>query len=129
MNCKDCGEQMEGDGYTTVFHCPNVDVSDITPDCNPVYCELGDELSEFEEEYNNMIPDWATGKNKLKELIVGTQLCTKDGRRTGNARIISIEERYGHIVYVARTDAGNLINLVESEVHSMFYIGEWLLPV
>lgn len=25
MNCKDCGEQMEGDGYTTVFHCPNVD--------------------------------------------------------------------------------------------------------
>ena len=124
MNCSDCGEQMEGDGYTIVLHCPNVDVSDITPDCNPIHCEL----SEFEE-YNNMLPEWATGKNKIKELIVGTQLCTKDGRRTGNARIISIEERYGHTVYVAKTDVGNLMNLVESEVHSMFYIGEWLLPV
>lgn len=49
MNCKDCGEQMEGDGYTTVVHCPRVDVSDITPDFDPVYCEADDELSEFEE--------------------------------------------------------------------------------
>ena len=40
MYCKDCGEQMEGDGYTIVLHCPNVDVSDITPDCDPVYCEM-----------------------------------------------------------------------------------------
>ncbi len=63
MNCKDCGEQMEGNGYNTVLHCPNVDVSDITPDCDPVYCETDDELSEFEEEYNNMLPDWATGEN------------------------------------------------------------------
>ena len=43
MNCRDCGEQMEGDGYTTVVHCTNVDVSDITPDCKPVYCETDDE--------------------------------------------------------------------------------------
>ena len=43
MNCKVCGEQMEGDGYTVVVHCPRVDVSDIEPDCNPVYCETDDE--------------------------------------------------------------------------------------
>ena len=127
MYCNDCGEQMEGDGYTIALHCPNVDVSDITPDCDPVYCETEVDLLEFEE-YNNMLPEWATGKNKLKELIVGTQLCTKDGRRTGNARIISIEERYGYTVYVAKTDVGNLMNLIESEVYSMFYIGEWLVP-
>ena len=43
MNCKDCGEQMEGDGYTTVLHCPNVDASDREPDCDPVHCETDDE--------------------------------------------------------------------------------------
>lgn len=43
MNCKVCGEQMEGDGYTVVVHCPRVDVSVIEPDCNPVYCETDDE--------------------------------------------------------------------------------------
>ena len=32
-------------------------------------------------------------------------------------------------VYVAKTDVGNLMNLIESEVHSMFYIGEWFVPV
>lgn len=43
MNCKDCGEQMEGDGFTIVVHCSSVDVSDVTPDCNPVYCETDNE--------------------------------------------------------------------------------------
>ena len=43
MNCKVCGEQMEGDGYTVVVHCPRVDVIGIEPDCNPVYCETDDE--------------------------------------------------------------------------------------
>jgi hypothetical protein len=32
---------MEGDGYTLVYHCPTIDVSDlcIEPDANPVYCK------------------------------------------------------------------------------------------
>lgn len=33
---------MEGDGYTTVFHCPNADDSLYEyhePDANPVSCE------------------------------------------------------------------------------------------
>ena len=44
MHCKGCGESMEGDGYTIALHCPNVDVSYMTPDCDPVYCEIEDEL-------------------------------------------------------------------------------------
>lgn len=27
MRCKDCGESMEGDGYSDVIHCPNIDVT------------------------------------------------------------------------------------------------------
>ena len=39
--CHNCGEHLEGDGFTTVYHCPNVEPEtdlDIAPDSNPVYC-------------------------------------------------------------------------------------------
>ena len=41
MICKTCGEEMEGDGYTVVIHCPNVETYGmcIEPDANPVHCE------------------------------------------------------------------------------------------
>lgn len=41
MICPNCGEDLEGDGYTTVFHCPNADedqVSCAEPDANPIPC-------------------------------------------------------------------------------------------
>jgi tRNA(Ile2) C34 agmatinyltransferase TiaS len=46
--CKDCGEQMEGDGYTTVLHCPYAeeDYDTIEPDANPVYCGFSDDETE-----------------------------------------------------------------------------------
>jgi hypothetical protein len=50
MYCLNCGEEMEGDGYTVVFHCPNVDVIEegYEPDAAPVYCGNADErLSEI----------------------------------------------------------------------------------
>lgn len=40
--CKACGDQMTGDGYTTVRHCPNADENDTTyaePDSGPIYCK------------------------------------------------------------------------------------------
>lgn len=46
MRCINCGEIIEGDGYTSVLYCPNalddeelssqIDVSE--PDANPIYC-------------------------------------------------------------------------------------------
>lgn len=37
--CKDCGEYLEGDGYKTVMHCPNLEeISYDEPDAGPVYC-------------------------------------------------------------------------------------------
>lgn len=44
MTCPDCGELMDGDGYTLVLHCPNADdYDDREPDANPVYCGFTDE--------------------------------------------------------------------------------------
>lgn len=42
--CRDCGEHMEGDGITSVLHCPNTeeDYDSLEPDANPVYCGFDD---------------------------------------------------------------------------------------
>ena len=39
--CPNCGEYLEGDGYSTVYHCPYADESTYEyhePDAHPVYC-------------------------------------------------------------------------------------------
>lgn len=36
--CFNCGGQMLGDGYTTVYHCEFVDPSCVEPDADPIYC-------------------------------------------------------------------------------------------
>lgn len=46
MNCIECGEPLEGDGYRTVMRCPNAtdtEIDYLEPDANPVYCEGADE--------------------------------------------------------------------------------------
>lgn len=45
MICRNCGEQMYGDGYKVVISCPNIsesqqsEVEFMEPDADPVYCE------------------------------------------------------------------------------------------
>ena len=52
-SCPHCNERLEGDGYTSVLYCPNIDdlthdrTCSMEPDANPVYCDYGLELSEF----------------------------------------------------------------------------------
>jgi hypothetical protein len=52
-SCPRCNERLEGDGYTSVLYCPNIDelkhdrTYSMEPDANPVYCDYGLELSEF----------------------------------------------------------------------------------
>lgn len=39
--CPNCGEQLIGDGYTKVQHCPNADKDELdymAPDEGPVFC-------------------------------------------------------------------------------------------
>lgn len=78
------------------------------------------------------LPDWAERYNDNHELVEGTQLCTKDGRQRGNARIISIDHNNpvfptGSILYKVRTDIGTEMNLLADEINSMFYIGRYIL--
>ena len=75
------------------------------------------------------LPEWATGINEKRELRIGTQLCTRDGRRMGNARITDVTIKYGYVVYVCETDRGNILNLIESEITSLFHIGEWFVNI
>lgn len=45
VNCKDCGENLCGDGISIVFHCPNANeniVEYTEPDANPIYCGYKD---------------------------------------------------------------------------------------
>lgn len=45
MVCRDCNENMEGDGYKSYVVCPNIhpDIEDAwaEPDSNPQYCGYG----------------------------------------------------------------------------------------
>jgi hypothetical protein len=49
--CRDCGERLEGDGYTKVRHCPNIeDIDMIEPDASTQYCGWKDPEEEKEPE-------------------------------------------------------------------------------
>lgn len=43
MQCRDCGGNMIGDGYTVVLHCEFTDPDPIEPDADPVYCNYQEE--------------------------------------------------------------------------------------
>ena len=44
MNCKNCGEHAEGDGYSVVLHCPNAEIEDWPePDSDFIPCEIESE--------------------------------------------------------------------------------------
>lgn len=84
------------------------------------------------------IPDWAVGRNFGYELVAGAQLCTKDGRRIGNAHIVQAitmtiheladrQNPFGEFpAYVCLTDAGCKFTMRENELLGYFNIGEWL---
>jgi len=45
-NCRDCGELMEGDGYTFPVRCPNLSEEVWwyeAPDSGPWYCNFSDD--------------------------------------------------------------------------------------
>lgn len=94
--------------------------------------ELLDEWEKAHELVDYPLPDWAERYNDNRELIEGTQLCTKDGRQRGNARIISVDHNNpifpsGSVLYKVCTDIGTEMNLLASEIEHMFYIGRYIL--
>lgn len=88
-------------------------------------------MEEFELSHGP-IPDWAVARNWDYSLVPGAQLCTRDGRRMGNAHIISRESKdygvpTGSIeVFHCLTDAGAKFTFTEPELLSAFHVGDWI---
>lgn len=84
-----------------------------------------------EELINSLeLPSWAVSRNDQGLLVVGAQLCTKDGRRTGNAHVIEIDRKtydgWEGLVYNCLTDAGNSFKFNENEIREFFHIGPFI---
>lgn len=86
------------------------------------------------EEY---LPEWAIKKSD-GTLEEGLQLCTKDGRRVGNAVIIKKYTTTFHtgtpmetsfVTYEILTDTGNLAVVNEEEIVGYFYLGNYVMDV
>lgn len=82
-------------------------------------------------QYDLPLPEWAIDLNPTGVLKEGTQLLTKDGRRTGNAFIFDVEylksPRIETNLYAVMTDIGNKMRLTETEVHELFYVGPYIM--
>lgn len=74
------------------------------------------------------IPEWATGWNHGRQIVLGAQLYTKDGSRIGNAHIVNIDVGLGVYIDVL-TDAGNYCQFTNGEVQSMFTVGKFISSV
>ena len=90
-------------------------------------------LAEFELS-PGPLPEWAFGRNWSYDLQPGAQLCTKDGRRMGNAHVLRQHwegnpefDGNARMLYDCITDAGSYIHsMTENELTEAFYIGEWI---
>ncbi len=78
------------------------------------------ELKQRAEMIDSFRPDWAVGLTK--EPTLGAQLCTRDGRRTGNAVIARIETSSQlEVSYTVITDIGTPMVLTADEIAELFH--------
>lgn len=88
-------------------------------------------MTEFEQSFGPT-PDWAVDRNWAYELVPGAQLCTKDGRRIGNAHIVrkvlagAGKNGPARDLYECLTDAGSMFTHSEVELLEAFTIGDWI---
>lgn len=57
----------------------------------------------------------------------GTQLCTKDGSRCGNARIMEVKHSEEPMSFLVRTDAGSEMVCTVNEIHEIWTIGPYFI--
>lgn len=96
---------------------------------DPVLLNAKAAMEEFELN-QGPLPDWAILRNWANEPVPGSQLYTKDGRRSGNAHIVSIEDSELHgQLYHCITDAGSEVNLCFAELEEMFEVGDYISDV
>ncbi len=84
----------------------------------------------FENSYGPL-PDWAVSRNFSYKLVAGAQLCTKDGRVSGNAHVLrSYMKDTGrelNKLYDCITDAGSYMRgLSEQDINQQYWIGDFI---
>lgn len=95
-------------------------------------------MRDFEDSHGPL-PDWAIARNFGLEYVLGTQLFTRDGRRHGNAWLVSVtnevdakiadrENPFGEWTsYTVLTEAGSLISkMTQQELETAFWAGDWI---
>ena len=79
-----------------------------------------------------VVPHWAVDVYK-GSLVPGTQLSTQDGRRFGNAVVVSVEEVSSlfksWLVASLVTDIGNKIELTTEQVEAYFHEPKWVMDL
>jgi hypothetical protein len=79
------------------------------------------------------LPEWATKRSNGDYMVLGAQLCTRDGRRTGNAFVNSDPYRasWDDTVWLVDvvTDAGNELTLTENECWELFWPPSYIMSV
>lgn len=99
------------------------DVNDPSPPPCNIAALVETEIEQPEE--HDSIPEWATGRAKASTDF-GAQLCTRDGRRCGNAVVFECAPVGEYVVKVC-TDAGNVMTLSAVEIDDLFYPAKWLM--
>lgn len=70
------------------------------------------------------LPEWAASRSDGDYMVPMTQLCTRDGRRMGNAVVLRIEPS-AHVLAtslaVVQTDAGNNMKMTRGELEEAFH--------
>lgn len=78
-------------------------------------------LAQAEQEWANQLPSWAERLAEDHEIVVGTQLPTRDGRKIGNAWVTNVNTCGDLLLFTVRTEAGNEIALTFWEIDELFH--------
>ena len=74
---------------------------------------------------NTLLPPWALREATGEYREVGAQLCTKDGRKCGNAFVYAFAENHAEVI----TTSGTLMLLTEAEMAELFYPPQYIVDV
>lgn len=79
---------------------------------------------------DELLPSWTEKESSGDYMEVGAQLCTRDGRKCGNAFVNGIicHDKLGDIAEVV-TDAGSVFNCTPRELAELFYPPKFILII
>jgi hypothetical protein len=82
-------------------------------------------------EHDFPLPEWAIKQSDGTYMEVGAQLCTRDGRKCGNAYVdrIDFHKHLDQFVAVVVTDVDNMFRMTHDELESYFFPPKFVMDV